>query len=120
MKLSLTDSEWKIMAFLWEQAPQTMTQITAALHPETGWTKHTVMTFLKRMEEKGTIRHKDGGRAKLYYPCIDRQQASLSESTAFLNKVFQGNIGLMLNTMIEQEALTPEELQELHHILDQS
>ena len=53
MSCNLTDAEWKLMHRLWETAPQTITQLTAALREETGWEKHTVITMLSRLEAKG-------------------------------------------------------------------
>ncbi len=117
-KVKLSDAEWKIMNLLWESAPRTMMQLTNALKDGTGWTKHTVMSFLKRMEEKGALHYEEGGKAKLYYPDLKREEASLQETEEFLERVFQGRMGMMLNTMVQQKALTREELVELHKILE--
>ena len=46
MKINLSDSEWKLMNRLWDQAPLTIMELTAALREETGWTKNTVITML--------------------------------------------------------------------------
>lgn len=105
------------MDVLWEEAPQTIMQLTRRFQNTTGWTKHTVMTFLKRMEEKDAIYYKEGERAKQYYPKIDRQEAALQETEEFLGKVFGGRMGLMLNTMVEHKALSGEEISELYEIL---
>lgn len=115
--IKLSESEWKVMNLLWEQAPQTMMQITNHFKETTGWTKHTIMTFLRRMEEKGAIHYQDGGRAKLYYPDIEKEEAVLQETEDFLDKVFGGRMGLMLNTMVEKKALSKEEIAELYDIL---
>lgn len=113
----LSEAEWKVMDVLWEEAPQTIMQLTHHFQETTGWTKHTVMTFLKRMEEKGAIYHEAGERAKLYYPKIDRQETVLQETEEFLDKVFGGRMGLMLITMMERKALSGEEISELYEIL---
>lgn len=113
----LSEAEWKVMNVLWEEAPQTMMQITHRLQETTGWTKHTVMTFLKRMEDKGAVCYEAGARAKLYYPKIERQEAVLQETEEFLERVFDGRMGLMLNTMVEQKALSGKEIEELYGIL---
>ena len=65
--IKISDAEWKIMNVLWEEQPRTMMQITKELQEETGWTKHTVMTYLKRMESKKIIHYVEGEKAKLYY-----------------------------------------------------
>lgn len=113
----LSEAEWKVMDVLWEEAPQTIMQLTRHFQETTGWTKHTIMTFLKRMEEKGAIYHEVGERAKHYYPKIDRQEAALQETEEFLDKVFGGRMGLMLITMMERKALSGEEISELYEIL---
>lgn len=115
--IRLSEAEWKVMDALWEEAPMTITQLTRRFQDTTGWTKHTVMTFLKRMEEKGAIYYETGERAKRYYPQIDRQEAALQETEEFLGKVFGGRMGLMLNTMVERKALSGEEISELYEIL---
>ena len=53
MKVNLSDGEWKLMYKLWEEPSRTIAQLTAALQPETGWSKHTVITMLNRLEGKG-------------------------------------------------------------------
>ena len=55
MPINLSDSEWKLMNHLWEQSPRTITELTAALKPETGWSKNTVITMLARLEAKGAV-----------------------------------------------------------------
>ncbi len=116
----LSEAEWKVMGALWEEAPQTIMQMTRRFQKTTGWTKHTIMTFLRRMEDKGAVRYEAGERAKLYYPQIERQEAALQETEDFLERVFEGRMGLMLNTMVEQKALSGKEISELYEILKQA
>ncbi len=119
MKSKLSDAEWKVMAVLWEKSPRTMMEITNLLKEETGWTKYTVMSFLKRMEEKGAVHYTAGGKAKLYFPDWKREDVAIQETEDFLNKVFYGKIGLMLNAMVQQKALSQQELDELSQILQE-
>ena len=118
--IKLSEAEWKVMNVLWEEAPQTIMQLTHRFQETTGWTKHTIMTFLKRMEDKGAVYYENGTRAKLYYPKIERQEAVLQETEEFLERVFDGRMGLMLNTMVEQKALSGKEISELYEILRQA
>ena len=56
MAAHVTEAEGKILNVLWERSPMTITQITAALRDVTGWDKHAVISRLKRMLEKGSVR----------------------------------------------------------------
>lgn len=116
-KVNLSESEWKIMTKLWESGRLTIMQLTAELKAETGWTKNTVITFLKRMEEKGAVAYDQGERAKLYYPLIERGEAETVETKSFLNRVYNGSLGLMMNALIENKALSKEDISELYDIL---
>ena len=68
--VALTEAEWKIMLLLWEKSPWTMMELTRALAEDTGWSKHTVITMLKRMAVKGTVRICEDGPVKTYFPCL--------------------------------------------------
>ena len=120
MSCNLTDAEWKLMHRLWEQSPQTITQLTAALSAETGWEKHTVITMLTRLEAKGAVRHEEGQRAKLYYPVTDREDAARAETESFLSKVYGGSLGLMVSNLVESHALTEADIAELSAILEKA
>lgn len=115
--VQLSNYEWKIMNLIWEEEPRTITQLTKALTDETGWSKHTVITYLKRLEAKGAVRYEEGERAKLFFADISRKDAQLQEIDSFLNKAFSGSLGLMVKTMIKDEKLSEEEIEELEDML---
>lgn len=115
--VQLSNYEWKIMNLLWDEQPRTITQLTKALAGDTGWSKHTVITYLNRLESKGAVHYKEGEKARLYFTDIERTDAQLQETDSFLKKVFAGNLGLMVKTMIKDEKLSDEEIDELVNIL---
>ncbi|MDD3880168.1 MAG: BlaI/MecI/CopY family transcriptional regulator [Syntrophomonas sp.] len=116
-RINLSDGEWIIMNVLWKSAPQTITKLTSALKESTGWSKHTIITMLNRMESKGAVRYEQGVKAKQYYPAVERAETALEETESFLNKVYSGSLGLMVNTMVEKNSLSKEEIEELYAIL---
>lgn len=119
MKVNLSDGEWKLMNKLWEGAPMTITQLTAALQPETGWGKHTVITMLSRLEDKGAVEH-DGRTPKGYSPTLRQEDAARSETRSFLDKVYGGRLGLMMSAMVDARALSQEDIDELTAILEKA
>lgn len=119
MKINLSDGEWKLMNQLWEAAPMTITQLTAALKEETGWEKHTVITMLSRLESKGAVRH-NGETPKGYSPLLLRADAEKRETESFLDKVYGGRLGLMMSAMVDARSLTAEDVAELSAILEKA
>lgn len=116
-KQRLTNTEWEVCECLWEEAPLTMTQIAARLTERTGWTKSTGETLVRRMAEKGLLRWEQGTKAKFYSPTVAREDAVVQETRGFLQKVFGGSVGLLVNTMAEREELSREEIDQLYEAL---
>ena len=119
MKRELSDAEWVLMKKLWETSPMTVTQLTAAVRDDTGWSKHTVIPLLSRMEAKGAFGHRDGQRAKGYYPVLPKDDALRSETEQFLDRVFDGRVGLLMSAIMDSRALSRADIDELRAILDE-
>lgn len=117
-KISLSEAEWKVISKLWNLESATITQLTASLKDETGWEKSTVITLLKRMEAKKAVAYIQGERAKKYYAVLKREDAELDETKSFLKRIYKGSIGLMLNSLIEHNAISKNDIQELQEILN--
>lgn len=118
--VSLTEAEWKIMLLLWQKSPWTMMELTHALEAETGWSKHTVITMLKRMAVKGTVRICEDGPVKTYFPAVSKDRVAREQTQTLLRRLFSGRASLLVNNLVEQGELDGEELRELHAILERA
>ena len=119
MKVSLSDGEWKLMYKLWEEPSRTIAQLTAALQPETGWSKHTGITMRNRLEGKGAVSH-DGGTPRHYSATLAKEDAARAETRSFLDKVYGGRLGLMMSAMVDSRSLTQQDIDELAAILEKA
>lgn len=117
---SLTPNEWLVMEELWK-SPATLMELVRALGQDPpGWAKSTTATMLRRMEEKGLVCHESTGKAKLFHPSLGREEAALAETRTLLDKAFSGSVGLLVNTLVQQDSLSKEELDTLYAILRQA
>lgn len=117
--MKLNASEWNVLNCLWENHPRTVMQLVADLEESVGWAKSTTITTLRRMEEKGLVRVEQAGRGKSYTPAVEREQAMIDETHSFLDRVYQGSVGLMMSAMAKRQELSADEVAELRAILDQ-
>lgn len=118
--VGLTNSEWHIMENLWEASPKTATQLIKAMEEETGWAKSTTKTVLKRMEQKGYIAYREGEKAREYYAVLMRNEVVESETSSFLNRIYNGSLGLMVNTLVKKQDISEEEMEELYQIIKEA
>lgn len=116
----LQPSEWIIMDKLWESSPKTIMQLYHELKEEPGWSKSTVNTLLRRMVQKEIIFYEEGAKAKQYYPKINRDDAAITETESLLDRVYKGSVSMMLNTLIRNNNLTNDDIDELYAILEKA
>ena len=117
-ELKLSASEWNVLNCLWADSPRTVMQLVAELEQSVGWAKSTTITTLRRMEEKGLVRAEQSGRGKSYTPAVEREQAATAETRSFLDRVYQGSVGLMMSAMAKRQELSAGEVAQLRAILD--
>lgn len=115
--IRLSDSEWLLMNALWDHSPRTITQLVEQLREDTGWSKHTVITMLSRLEAKGAVRHEEGERAKQFYPILNRAATQRQETRSFLSRLYGGSLKLMVNTLVGDTRLSDEDLAALDALL---
>ena len=113
----LTGGEWNVMRALWEESPQTLMQLVAKLSEKVGWAKSTTITTLRRMESKGLVAVEQTEHGKSYRPLVGERDAAKSETHSFLDRVYQGSVGLMVSALAENEELSDMEISQLYNIL---
>ena len=118
--VKLTAGEWNVLNCLWEESPRTVMQIVGELEKSVGWARSTTITTLHRMEAKGLVRCERAGRGTAYVPLAERDRAALAETRSFLDRVYQGSVGMMMSAMAKQEGLSREQIAQLRAILDQA
>lgn len=116
-KISLSNAEWRIMNLLWKSPSMTITDMVRVLNDETEWTKHTVISLLKRLELKCAVTYKVRGRTKFFSTIIDRDESVAEETRLFVDKVFEGSVELMMTSLIKQNNLSEDQAEELFRIL---
>ncbi len=116
--IKLGSSEWNVLNCLWEHSPRTVMQIVGELEQTVGWARSTTITVLHRMEDKGLVRCEQAGRGRAYVPLVERDRAVLAETKNFLDRVYQGSVGMMMSAMAKQDGLSLDQIAQLRAILD--
>lgn len=115
----LNHSEWLVMECVWE-TPHTLMELVAALGQTAGWSKSTVATVVRRMEEKGILRYEEQGRTKTFYPAISREDVTTRETKSLLQRAYHGSVGLLVSAMAKSDGLTKADIDELYEILKEA
>lgn len=115
----ISDAEWILLDLLWRYGELTITQMVRLLEETKGWSKHAIISFLNKMESKQLVNCRQGSRAKVYSAAVEREETVVSESVSFIDKVFHGNLGLMVSNLVENDKLNEQDIDELLSILEE-
>lgn len=118
--VKMNNSEYKIMDILWDrspprQPPLTAKEITQEAQRRYGWNKNTTYTVLNGLVKKEMVLREEPN-----FHCtakISRAQAQKQETHTLIDKLFKGSVKLFFSSFLEEETLTPQEIQELEEII---
>lgn len=81
----------------------------------------SVRTLLRKLVEKGHIKHRESGLKYVYYPIVERQAASKSALTNIVKTFFSDSPLLAVNSLLDlsSEEISDEELQELEKLIQE-
>ncbi|MFA6108890.1 MAG: BlaI/MecI/CopY family transcriptional regulator [Candidatus Latescibacterota bacterium] len=111
----LTARENQIMQVLWRQGEATVEQIQDQLPAELAGS--TVRTLLAILHDKGHVSFRKQGKAKVYRPLTERQEAQTSALRQLTERLFEGSASLLLARLVEEEQVSLEELDALRRKL---
>jgi BlaI family transcriptional regulator, penicillinase repressor len=114
----ISDAEWEIMKILWGNAPLTANDIIERLSPKVAWKPKTIKTLINRLLKKQAIHYRKRDRAYEYYPLVSKEECARQENQSFLNRVYDGELNLMLAGFLDSGSLSKKDIAELKRILD--
>lgn len=116
----ISEAEHKVMKVIWNDNPATAMKVIKVLEETTDWKPKTIKTLLNRLLKKNAIGYEKTGREYNYFPLIEEADFVKVESHMFINRIFDGATKLMLVTMVENEDLTLEDLDELRNYIKEN
>jgi len=113
---TLTEAELRLMEVLWQKGRATVAEITGALPPPP-IAYNSVLTTMRILEQKGFVRHEEEGRAYLYIPVLQREEASSSALRQVIDKFFDSSPGALALKLVENKALDSSEISRLKALI---
>lgn len=115
----ISDAEWLVMKVLWEESPLTTTKIIDRLKTETNWSPKTIHTLIGRLVKKEALGVNKDAPLYQYYPLVSQEDCMREETKSFLHKVYGGSFHLLLANFVNNENLSPQEIEKLRSLLDE-
>jgi len=108
------------MDVLWRKGSGTVQNVLEALPAKPALAYNSVLTTVRILEKKGYVRHVKDGRAHIYEPQIQRDEATRSEIRHLVSRCFGNSHEALVLNLLEDEGLEAGELKRLRELLDRS
>ena len=112
-----TPGEFRLLQILWRIGEGTIDDIVKASDQDPPPNYKTVQTWLRIMEAKGQVDHKQKGRAFVFWPTIARGEVHRYSLRHLLTRYFGGSRSELLMELLSDERITREELRELEDLI---
>src|SRR5580693_2273657 len=115
--ITLTEAELRLMKLLWARGESVVSDLVAAM-PEGETLAYTsVLTTVRILEQKGYVQHRQEGRAFVYWPCVQENEASSSEVRNVLNRFFGNSREKLVLSLLDDDGISAEELGRLREAI---
>ncbi len=110
--------EAEVLRLVWQQGTMTAESVRNAL--ERPLKESTVRTVLRRLEEKGYLRHETDGRTYLYSATAPVGDIAERGARGLADWLFDGSMGDLLVGLVGSSKLKREELDHLAKLIEQA
>ncbi len=114
---TISESEWVVMEYLWENPLATITEIRKALSAN-GWSDSTIKTLVRRLVSKKAVAINDEEPVFRYKPLLSKNECRLKETKNFLNRVYNGSVSMLVTNLASESNLNEKETAELLSLIE--
>lgn len=115
---TLTEAELRLMEVLWHKGPCTVQQVVDDLPEKARLAYNSVLTTIRILEKKGYVRHVKDGRAFVYAPLVERNEATRSEISRLVSRFFGNSHELLVLNILEDQGVDAAEVKRLRKMLE--
>jgi BlaI family penicillinase repressor len=112
-RAALSELEHHFMDVLWKRGTATAEQLREALAPQHTLKDSTVRTILRRLAEKGYVKHTVEGKAFVYSGVDKPRNVAVRAVQKILDRFCEGSLEQLLVGLVENEVVDRAELQKL-------
>ena len=109
----LFEGEYRLMEVLWDSGHINSTRLVELCRERLGWNKSTTYTVLRRLKQKGAVRHE----AATVTPLLTRQEALRAQGEEVVERA--GGLPLFLTAFLSGRRLTAQEAEDLKRLIDE-
>lgn len=113
VRAPLTELENLVMQAVWNAAPASVEAVHRVVSPQRNIKETTVRTLLRRLENKGYLRHEPQGRAYVYSAVEPPRSLAARAVRQIVDRLCRGSMEELVSGMVDAKVLSDTELKQL-------
>jgi BlaI family transcriptional regulator, penicillinase repressor len=113
---AMSAAETEILRLVWDSREATVQQVYEALPTNRKVTYVTVATLLRRLEEKGYLKHHVRGKAFVYAPTAKKEDVIRRTISDLVERLFGGNPVPLMQHLAQHSGITDEDIERLKEL----
>jgi len=114
----LTPAEWEIMQAVWDlDGPVSVRDVLEHLYPAGEKAYTTVQTVMNTLEKKKLLSRRKTGLVNFYTPVRSRDEATRTEMSSLVSRVFGGSVPALANTLVSLDDVDLDDLAEIKRLI---
>jgi BlaI family penicillinase repressor len=115
---AMSPAETEILRLVWRLEAATVQGICDALPAKRKIAYKTVQTLLRRLEEKGYLKHRTEGKAHVFVPAVQRDRVVKRTVLDFVDRLFGGDPKPLMQFLATDGHIDAEDIDELRKLID--
>jgi BlaI family transcriptional regulator, penicillinase repressor len=109
--------ENEVMQAVWDAGPCTVEAVHQRVSPNRSIKETSVRTLLRRLEQKGYLKHAEEGRAYVYRAVEPSRSLAARAVRQIIDRFCQGSVEELVSGMVDAKVLTKTELSRLEEFV---
>lgn len=117
VRAPLTELENQVMQVVWESGPCAVEDVHQVVSQKRDLKETSVRTILRRLEQKGYLRHEEQGRAYVYRAAETARSLAGRAVRQIIDRLCRGSVEELVSGMVEAKVLSARELDRLEEVV---
>jgi BlaI family penicillinase repressor len=117
VKAPLTELENEVMQVVWNTGPCPVEAVHQVVSRKRNLKETSVRTILRRLEQKGYLRHEEKGRAYVYRAAETARSLAARAVRQIIDGLCKGSVEELVSGMVEAKVLSKGEMQRLEEFV---
>lgn len=115
---ALSPSETEILRLVWQLDKATVQEVCDKLPAKRKIAYATVQTLLRRLENKGYLKHDIRGKAHVFFAAVRKEHVVKKSVGDFLDRLFGGDPIPLMQYLAEHGKLDADDIEKLKQLVD--